>query len=150
LRQFKRPEQLTIYARQLERYAEEFVRSGAAIFRIRDRLIVPLPQKLVDAGVRVAGEIPRVDLTSDGYTAWLFAKKTEQWEDELRLPIIQAAYAREMGAGEDEVKVGVYDFSKGSQKIYSFSPRELRATQNELLKLLKRVVEGDSDVAPRL
>lgn len=137
LKQFKRPEELATYAEKLERYTEGFKSLGSTVIRVRDRLVVPLPQKLADAGFRVSGEIPRIDLTGEGYTAWLFAKKTEQWEAELRLPIIQAAYARELGVGEDEVKVGVYDFSKEEHKLFDFSARELRTAQNELHKLIE-------------
>lgn len=140
LKQFKRPEQLAKYGEQLERYAEEFTSLGSTVIRVKDRLAIPLPQKLSDAGFRVSGEIPRIDLTGEGYTAWLFAKKTERWEEELRLPIIQAAYARELGVGEDEVKVGVYDFSKGEHKLFDFSARELRAAQNELHKLVRMML----------
>lgn len=150
LRQFKRPEQLAIYAEQLGRYADAFKGLGTTAFRVKDRLVVPLPKKLTDAGMRVSGEIPRVDLTAAGYTAWLFAKKTDRWEDELRLPVIQVAYARELGADEEEIKVGIYDFSKGEHKLYEFSARKRRAAQSEVYRLLRqmlRLSEGDKTIS---
>jgi hypothetical protein len=84
-------------------------------------------------------------MTDDGYTAWLFVKKTDRWDDELRLPIIQSAYAREMGAEEDEIKVGIYDFSKGEQHLYHFTKSELEAAKGDLHRLLQRLKKMNKD-----
>lgn len=147
LKQFKQTKDLILYAEKLEKCAIEFNQSGATVFKVNDRLVVPLPQDLNDAGVIVSGEIPRVDLTDDGYTAWLFSKKTEQWEDELRLPVIQFAYAQILGAIEDEIKIGVYDFSQGTQKLFSFPEQQLSIAQNEFHELLKQILKlGESNL----
>jgi len=60
----------------------------------------------------LSGEVGRLDLASGGYNVWLFEESASQnWKNELRMPILQAYYAAEFGAHLNEVAVGVYSFS---------------------------------------
>jgi hypothetical protein len=140
-KKFKRPAEFARYIELLEQYSEEFKILGTTVFRVKDRLLVPLTQEFVNAGVRISGEIPRVDLTDTGYTAWVFSKNAVGLEDELRLPIIKAAYAVELGAEEDEIEIGVYDFSKGEHKLFNFSQTDINAAIDELNRLVSRALK---------
>jgi hypothetical protein len=140
-KRFKSQSDLAKYIELLEQYSNEFKLLGTTAIRVKDRLVVPLRQEFVDAGVRISGEIPRVDLTDTGYTAWIFSKNAEDLEDELRLPIIKAAYAAELSAELDEVEVGVYDFSRGEHRLFVFSQAEIKAAQDELDRLVSRALK---------
>jgi hypothetical protein len=137
-RQFKDQEDLPDYEEKLETYAERVTRSKTAVVRVKDRLTIPLRKPLSDQ-FKVSGDIPRIDLTSSGYSVWLFAKTTESWGNELRLPLIQSAYARQFDSSFDEVRVGVYDFSTGDYSDYGFTEREIRAADRSLSRLLQQL-----------
>jgi hypothetical protein len=82
-----------------------------------------------------------VDLTQNGYSAWLFAKEIGNWRSELRLPVVQGAYAARLGAPVEEVTVGVYSFASATYTEYSYKPEEVAAALNELFTLLRQLTE---------
>jgi hypothetical protein len=138
-RQFKHRQKLEGYIEQLERYTLEFANRGNRVFKVRDRLVIPVPEELANQ-VSVTGQIPRLDFVpSGGYNVWLFAKQPVDWRAELRLPLIQAAYSKKLTAGLNEVKVGVYDFSTATYTDYSFDEQEVTEANHELVDLLQQV-----------
>jgi len=136
---FKGQNDLPDYEEKLETYADGLARSKASVLKVRDRLVVQLKKPFADQ-FRISGDIPRIDLTSAGYSVWLFANKQKDWRDELRLPLIQSAYANEFSASVNEVKVGVYDFSTGSYTDYGFTESEIKKAQRSLIRLLQQMV----------
>jgi hypothetical protein len=147
-RQFKHKQRLEGYVKQLERYALEFSKQGTSVFKVRDRLVIPVPEKLAGQ-ISVTGQIPRLDLSSGGYNVWLFAKQPLDWRSELRLPIIQAAYSKKLSANIDEIKVGVYDFSTSTYTDYSFDELEIVEANREFAGLLQQLstIAGRSSLA---
>lgn len=137
-RQFKTRDDLPQYLEKLEAYAEALSRLGTTVVKVRDRLLVPLGDALASR-FRVSGDIPRLDLTPEGYSVWLFAKRTGDWGSELRLPIIQSAYAGQLAVPLNEVRVGVYDFSTGLYKDYGFTEREVSRAEASLRHLLRQL-----------
>jgi hypothetical protein len=140
LKRFKLQRDLPKYMEQLGQYAGEFARSGATVFKVKDRLSFPLEEELSEK-FKVSGQIPRVDLTSDGYTVWLFSEETKDWSSQLRLPLIQFAYAEALSAPADELKIGIYDFSTAEQWVRSFTDDEISTARASLSRLLRRFAE---------
>lgn len=137
--QFKHKQKLDGYIEQLERYALGFANRGNRVFKVRDRLVIPVPAELANQ-VSVTGQIPRLDFVSScGYNVWLFAKRPLDWRAELRLPLIQAAYSKKLTADLNEVKVGVYDFSTATYTDYRFDEQEIAEANREFVDLLKQV-----------
>lgn len=147
-RQFKHKQKLQGYVEQLERYAKEFSKQGNSVFKVRDRLIIPVPEKLAGQ-MSVTGQIPRLDLAPVGYNVWLFAKQPLDWRGELRLPLIQAAYSKKLNTDIKEIKVGVYDFSTATYTNYSFDNQEIAEANRELSSLLQQLSSLASHISLR-
>lgn len=124
---------------KLDSYVNSFTQLKSAVFDIRRNIIVPLPEDI--SGIRVSGQIPRLDITSTGYLAWLFARETSQWESEIRLPIIQSVCADILAANIDEVSVGIYDFSVSAGTVYNFSQGEVEEAKEELIQSVRQIVK---------
>jgi hypothetical protein len=136
----KNPASQQLYRGQLTTYAQRFGSLGVEVIKVRDRLILSLPEEFKDK-VEVYGQIPRVDLNADGYSVWLFDKSAKNWRDEIRFPIIQAAYAKKFSADLEEVRVGVYDFASGSYTSYSFTEDEVKEAETLLYGLLRQLIQ---------
>jgi tetratricopeptide (TPR) repeat protein len=136
---FKSQKDLIPYIHLLEHYASDFKDSGAVVFKVRDNISVPLNSKFKKAGFRLSGEIPRLDITSDGYAAWLFSNKAVDWKNELRLPIIQGAYAELLNVEIQDIKVNTYDFSQQLENSFQFTKWRITKARRELNKLLKMI-----------
>lgn len=136
--QFVNQDDLPQYVEKLETYAERLIRLGTTVFKAKDRLVIPLKGNLATQ-FRVSGDIPRIDLTAEGYNIWLFAKETQDWGSELRLPLIQSAYAKQLSVPLNEIRVGVYDFSVGSYTDYGFTEREVKKAEASLVRLLRQM-----------
>ena len=74
---------------------------NAEVVKYKDNLILALPEEFKNK-VEVYGQVPRVDLTPEGYSVWLFDKSAKNWRDEIRFPLIQAAYARKFSPDLEE------------------------------------------------
>lgn len=136
---FKDQRQLPLYIEQLGQYILSFKDSNAMVFKVRDILTIPLSAEFNDANFRISGEIPRIDITPDGYTAWIFSNKPVDWENEIRLPLIQSAYAEILKVDQQEIKVNIYDFIKGDCKSFQFSKSELENANKDFIKTLKQI-----------
>lgn len=86
--------------------------------------------KVADTKVNIAcqigflelrGEVGRVDVTSKGYRAVLLGKIPDDWEQQLRMPLIQIAIASMYGRPQEKMEVGFQqlDASKLATKLYS-------------------------------
>lgn len=147
-KQFKDQKQLPQYIEKLGHYISDFNDTGASVFRVNDILVIPLSLEFIEAGFRISGEIPRLDITPDGYTAWLFTNKFIEWENEIRLPLIQSAYAEILRVEEQEIKVNIYDFVENEQKSFQFSKDQLINAKNELHKMLNLILVLEKDNKP--
>lgn len=123
------------YVEKLREYASRFEELGTAVARVRNNITLPTPDEY--AQFRVTGQVARLDLhPAGGYRAWLFASKTEQWRDELRFPIMQAACANQLGVDVEEIVPGVYDFSTGAYTVVQSSKRKVQEARRQLLSVL--------------
>jgi hypothetical protein len=123
-----------------DEYIADYQRLDNDAAVIRHRLKVRLPDYLA-GGIEVTGQIPRLDASSDGgYAARLFAKRPRDWRGELRLPIIQATVATDLGVDIDEVTVGLYCFDDGDHQATSFANEEIAAAYEELGRVLAQLL----------
>jgi hypothetical protein len=139
----KNPVSKKFYQDRLTTYAQEFGALDAEVVKYKDNLVIALPEEFKDK-IEVYGQVPRVDLSLEGYSVWLFDKSTKNWRDEIRFPIIQAAYAKKFSADLEEVKVGVYDFSTASYTSYSFTEDEVEEAKTLLYSLLRQIININS------
>lgn len=144
-KQFKDQKQLAQYIEKLGQYILDFKDAGATVFRVKDILVIPINSEFIEAGFHISGEIPRLDITPNGYTVWLFSNKPIDWENEIRLPLIQSTYAEILKVEEQEVKVNIYDFMGNEQKSFQFSKSELADAQQELKKMLSLIQALEKD-----
>ena len=135
----KDPASKKFYQERLTTYAQEFGELDAEVVKYKDNLVLTLPEEFKDK-IEVYGQVPRVDLSLEGYSVWLFDKSLKNWRDEIRFPIIQAAYAQKFSADLEEVKVGVYDFSTASYTSYSFTEDEVKEAEILLYGLLRQLI----------
>lgn len=135
----KDPASKKFYQERLTTYAQEFGELDAEVVKYKDNLVLTLPEEFKDK-IEVYGQVPRVDLSLEGYSVWLFDKSLKNWRDEIRFPIIQAAYAQKFSADLEEVKVGVYDFSTASYTSYSFTEDEVTEAETLLYGLLRQLI----------
>lgn len=135
----KNPASQQLYQGQLSMYADAYEKLGYGLIKSRDNLILKLPEEFKDKA-EVYGQAARIDMTPNGYAVWVFEKKTGVWRDEIRFPLMQAAYADKFGADLDEVTMGVYDFSTVSHIPYSFTEKDVDEAQTVLYGLLRQLL----------
>src|ERR1700678_3723464 len=56
--------------------------------------------------LELRGEVGRVDVTGPGYRAVLLGNAPDDWENQLRMPLMQAAISSIYGRPQDETAVG--------------------------------------------
>jgi hypothetical protein len=146
--QFKNnPASLQIYQDRLITYAHEFEKLGNTMIKPKDNLTLSLPNEFRGIA-KVYGQISRIDLAPEGYHVWLFERVTRDWRDEIRFPLIQSAYTQSllqnMFAYDDEVKVGVYDFSTSSYTLFRYTEQEIEEAEKILFGLLRQLIAIES------
>jgi hypothetical protein len=125
---------------QFRWYVREYEALGWTTFLTRLNVDI-LPPSRAPADLSISGQIARVDLVpSGGYAGWIFVSgDAHGWRQELRMPLVQEALAREMNVTTDEIIVGVYAFKSRSVEHTSYSAAELRAVRSSLEQLLQRL-----------
>lgn len=92
--------------------------------------------------MELSGQAPIIYLNSRlTYSIYFFSKTSRNWEDELRFPIIQHYFAKEVyGVETSEIEVGIFalDVEKHLQK--SYSKAEIKKAINELNSVGKIIV----------
>jgi hypothetical protein len=120
---------------QLREYVAEYTALGTTVAKVRNRVKVVLPEEYKDYAI--TGEVARLDLhPQGGYRAWLFSNHTNNWKDEIRFPLFQAACAAQLNVDLDEVVPGIYDFSTSSYSEIRSSKKDALAAGRKLTKFL--------------
>ena len=116
---------------ELNLYVDAYQASGNTIASLGTRIGIT-----IDPDFQLTGEIPRIDLVpSGGYAVWLFSRTTNQWRDELRMPIIQYYFAQTLGVDISSVSVGFYFFSAARYDSYQYSDTTIEAARRECRSL---------------
>jgi hypothetical protein len=127
------------YFQMLHTYAKSFAALGTAFVRAYNNIVVLLPDEYRDQ-FHVSGQIARLDLHPDGgYRAWMFTRTADEWQRELRFPLIQAACARQLNVPAEEIVPGVYEFSTGTYTQCQYTTRQIQSATRRLLNLLQEI-----------
>lgn len=132
---FTTPKGLGEITRCFGEYLDEYAAQNNLATITHQRLRLQLPADIAP-NFEVTGKLPRLDTTSDGYAVWLFSKGHADWQQELRMPLIQAAIAADLGTDMDEVTVGVYCFEDGRHTAFQFTEADSASATAELRTLL--------------
>jgi hypothetical protein len=125
---------------QLRWYCTAYEGQTGRQFAVRRRVAVKLPTGALD-DVRCSGEVARCDLTPSGeYRAWLFREHSDpDWKDDLQMPLIQEALARELGVIPASVGVGVINFAEASSDWVVFNDARIHRARRQLGDLLSQL-----------
>jgi hypothetical protein len=130
-RNFVRPQEMLKLLDELERYAAAYQATHNTIIRLRTRISMA-----IDADFQLTGEIPRLDLVPNGgYAVWLFSRSTNQWREELRMPIIQLYFAQTLGVPVNGVRVGFYFFTAARYESYRYPQTRIDTAMSECRRL---------------
>jgi|AGTN01.3.fsa_nt_gi hypothetical protein len=136
IKNFVNTDDLADHLMMLEEYVQQFLKSGNTAIACRERMMIELPSEFVGR-IRVSGETSRIDLTDGGYAVWMIGHSLDNWQQDPRFPVLQAHYAKKLGAGLSEVSVGVYDFKIGKHESEIFAESVISTTLSELENALK-------------
>jgi hypothetical protein len=126
------------FRRALQVYYDDFSRLNHTVIRTGVRLSLEL-----GPGVNMTGELGRLDLTQDGYAAFLLVKtRPATWNAELRMPLLQAACARRLGVPEELVEVGIYALDTEAHEWRRFSSAEIAEATSEAAQVAARVISA--------
>jgi len=127
------------YFDMLKKYVKSFLALGTTFVRARINVSIQLPEEYGDE-FQVSGQITRLDIHPDGgYRAWLFSRTPEEWQAELKYPLIQEACAKQLNVGPQEIVPGVYEFSGGTYTQCQYTKHQIRAANGRLLRLLDEI-----------
>jgi hypothetical protein len=124
----------------LQWYIAEYQNLGWATFLKKHNISIPLSTQYLDS-LKVTGEIGRIDMhPNNTYAAWLFNKGTAgNWQNELRMPIIQNAVGVELGAPPEQIHVGIYTFEDHAVNIHNFTNSDIKRAHLELEDLFRKM-----------
>lgn len=90
-------------------------------------------------GLILSGLISRVDMTTKGYRAILLDEIPLQWEDELRMPLIQRSLARAYSRPEDRFMVGIQELDASALEVTSYSKTDIDHAEQTVRQLAEKV-----------
>lgn len=126
------------YRQGLREYVEQFRRSGHTFVAVGVRISLDL-----GSDIQMTGEVSRVDvITSGGYGAYLIGRVSEQWETELRMPLLQHYFADEFNVDVEDVRVGVYSVDWGCHRERLFPRGEVSAAVREAVRVVQRLARA--------
>ena len=92
-------------------------------------------------GLTLGGIISRVDMTPKGYRAILLEEIPLQWEEELRMPLIQRGLALTYGRPEDEFVVGIQELDASDLAVTFYSKTDIDHAEQIGQQLAKEVAK---------
>lgn len=100
--------------------------------------------KMVDFKVNISlpsgflelrGEIGRVDITATGYRAVLFGRPAANWQQQLRMPLIQVAIGQMYGRPTEDVAVGFQELDGSNLQTIIFTAAQTTSAQRRFRTL---------------
>jgi hypothetical protein len=85
--------------------------------------------------LELRGEVGRVDVTSTGYRAVLLGNVPAGWDQQLRMPLIQAAIASMYGRPQDKTEVGFQEMNANNLVTRIYSEQQIRRAQRKFIAL---------------
>lgn len=118
------------FLESLNAYITDHTRCEYKYFDGKVKLEIELSKK-----VKITGQIPIVNMSPKGYSAFFLVRGRDDWAEELKFPIIQNFLSESLGAKLSEVEVGVYDLEKEKHEGKVYSARHVRDASDELTKI---------------
>jgi hypothetical protein len=85
--------------------------------------------------LELRGELGRVDVTDSGYRAVLLGKVPQDWEKQLRMPLLQAAIAQMFGRQQDKTEVGFQELDASRLAVRLYTDIEIQRAQRKFTAL---------------
>jgi hypothetical protein len=120
----------------LYQYATAFASLGNVVVEVLKPMSLVISPKLT-----IAGEITRLDLVpARGYAAFLLSRdQGEDWQRQMRFPLIQAHFAEKLNCAVTDVAVGIYSVPEATHELHRFSASRISAAQTDIAKLAARL-----------
>jgi len=114
---------------ELQAYTKDETKKRLTYVEHKKRLSIAMNSEL-----RLGGELPLIKMNNKGgYSVYFFSRDDNEWEDELRFPILQSYIATTLyNVALNEVEVGVYSIPKQKHLQRSYSRKEVRIALDEL------------------
>lgn len=121
----------------LYQYADAFSTLGNIALEVLKPISLVISPKLT-----ITGEITRLDLVpTGGYAAFLLSRdKCENWQEQIRFPLIQAHFAIKLNCQLQDVSVGIYSIPEGKHEIHRYTVSHVNSAQNEITTLASRLL----------
>jgi hypothetical protein len=119
-----------------DRYVPRFERLGV---NADARVEIALPAGAAD--LRLGGYVHRVDFLNDGLRGVLLGAFGDDWETELRFPLLQAAVSRTFGVPLADVSVGVQGLDGRNLRSVAFSAGDVDRARGDFKSLAVRLHE---------
>ena len=85
--------------------------------------------------LELRGEIGRVDITATGYRAVLFGRPAANWQQQLRMPLIQVAIGQMYGRPTEDVAVGFQELDGSNLQTIIFTAAQTTSAQRRFRAL---------------
>lgn len=138
LSSFKNEVRKEIIYDQFRWYIEDYINKNITTFEVRQNIKI-IPEIPIKAGVRISGQINRLDiLPSGGYIAWLFRNRNyDGWKEEFCMPLIQYALANQiLNVPSDDISIGIYSFTEEYIDQHCYSQVNIQDAKSNFEKLL--------------
>jgi hypothetical protein len=134
------PRQFDDYYENLQDYIRDFERLKHVVVDTKVRVNINL-----GASIQLVGEVSRVDLSPDeGYSAVLILSREQtNWQDQLRMPLLQRFFAENLSVALERVKVGVY-VMEGKHEFVSYSASDVAEAEKEARSVARRLTASNS------
>ncbi len=121
---------------QLHIYEKSFNELGHVAIHVLRAIKLEISPKLT-----IGGELARLDLAlAGGYAAYVLIREPEeQWQEQLRFPLIQSHLAKELKCALGQVAVGVYFVQTGIHLKRKYSASRVKAAMDEAITLAAQV-----------
>ena len=110
--------------RKLDSYIAWFTNSGVTVVARRFLLGIDL-----GSDNTLGGLVGRIDLTSNGYRAILLEDIMPDWDEDLRMPLIQIGISNAFGRPINEISVGIQELDASSLVVRRFDAEELATAE---------------------
>ena len=126
------------YCESLEKYFRDYQTLKHVVIDTAARISLNLGRDL-----DMVGEVSRLDVSLDGgYSALLImSRRPANWEDELRMPLLQKYFAEMFSVSPQQTKVGIYVIDE-NHEFKSYSLNDIRDAELEARSLARRLIAG--------
>jgi hypothetical protein len=125
----KNRQELESFINSLGTYENEIDKRGLNLIKSRESINIVLSPLM-----KITGQISAIFMNNDsGFSSFFVSKPSQNWENELKYPIIQHFVAKDIFNVEDnEVHVGYIDFLSGHIFSTKYSDKDIKSSLEEL------------------